>query len=454
MLGRLIQPELEDLIERREWRMLRDVLNDLSVPDLGDVLSEIDEKNRAVAFRLLRRETATDVFEYFQADEAENLLGSLRDPEAARILNAMSPDDRTELLEELPDKVARRVMRLLSPEERTIAQGLLAYPEDSVGRLMTPEYVKVKTHLTCRQTLDWLRAHGDDKETVYYIYMVDADNVPRGVVSLRELVFADPDVRLADLLVGKDDLVTIRADMDQIEAVKTITHYDLVALPVVDSRSRLVGIVTVDDVMDVQEEEATEDMQMMSGVVPTEGGYLDTRIREILPKRMISLILLAITSTFMGKVLEHYNGELEKNDHLSFFIIVLMAAAGNTGGQSGTLIIRALALEHIGRRQVAFLAGRELFIGAVLAISVAAVVASIGLTAFGTVPPLDMAVICGALVIAIVLSNLFGALLPIGLRAIRLDPAFFSTPLITTVSDLIALFTLFQFAVWFLNNPA
>lgn len=441
------------MIERREWRMLRDVLNDLSVPDLADVLKEIDEKNRAIAFRLLRRETAAEVFEHFESEEAESLLGSLKDPEAARILNAMSPDDRTELLEEVPDRVARRVMRLLSPEERDITQGLLAYPEGSVGRLMTPEYVKVKTHLTCRETLDWLRENGKDKETVYYIYLVDNDNVPRGVVSLRELVFSEPETKLEELLEPKDDVVTVRADADQIEAVKTITHYDLVALPVVDSRHRLVGIVTVDDVMDVQEEEATEDMQMMSGVVPTEGGYLSARIGEILPKRMVSLILLAITATLMGKVLQHYEDVLKEHENLAFFIIVLMAAAGNTGGQAGTLIIRALAIEDIGRKEVAFIAARELLIGVMLALGVGAVVAAIGLSSFD-IERLEMSVICGALVVAIVLANLFGALLPIGLRAIRLDPAFFSTPLITTVSDLIALFALFMIAARYLGVGA
>ena len=450
MLGRLIQPELDELIERHEWRMLRDVLVDLSVADVADVLSEIAAKHSALVFRLLPREVATDVFEHMDADEQEVLLDSLRDVEAARLLNDMSPDDRTELLEEMPDRVARRVIRLLSPSERVLAQSLLAYPEDSVGRLMTPEYVKVKSRSTAAQCIELLRRVAKDMETVYYLYVVDDQNVPVGVVSLAEVVCSPPDAEVGALLGEKDDLVTIRADDDQWEAVRMIGHYDLFALPVVDSRGRIVGIVTVDDLMDVQEEEATEDMQMMSGVVPTEGAYLSSRIRELLPKRLVSLIMLAITATLMGLVILFYEGRLEdKANSLTLFIIVVMAASGNTGGQAGTLIIRALAVEEINRRRLMFVGAREAVIGTLLGVAVGAVVGVLGFFAYD-ISVAEMQVIGGALVAALFLCNMFGAMLPIGLKAIGLDPAFFSTPLITTVSDLIALFTLFQFALWFL----
>lgn len=449
MLGRLIQPELRELIEQHDWRVLRDVLLDLSIPDTADVITEIQQNHRALLFRLLPRERATEVFERLAAGQQQALLESLKDAEAARVVNDMSPDDRTELLEELPDRVARRVMRLLSPEERELAQSLLAYPEGSVGRLMTPAYVKVKRHLTCQECIELLRRVSPEKETIYYLYIVDANNVPLGVVSLREVVCADPTLAVGALVDQNEATISIRADADGWEAVRLISHHDLYALPVVDSRDHMVGIVTFDDLMDVQEEAATEDMQMMSGVVPTGGGYLKSRVREILPKRMISLVILAVTATLTGSLVRHFEGEMSRVRALGLFLVVVMAASGNTGGQAGTLVIRALAVEEIRRRDLGFLALREGLIGTLLGCAVGTVVCLLGMLLYGIDFSL-MRVISAALLTALFVCNMFGAVLPIVLRAVGLDPAFFATPLITTVSDLVSLFTLFQFTRWFL----
>ncbi|MFH0946194.1 MAG: magnesium transporter [Planctomycetota bacterium] len=446
MLGRLIQPEIRELIEHREWRTLREVLVELSVQDAAEAFSEFSEEDKGLAFRLLPTEAATNVFERLDPSQQQVLLASLKDSRAASILNDMSPDDRTELLEEMPDRVARRVMRLLSPEEHAITRALLAYPEDSVGRLMTPHYVKVKRNVSVADCIQLLRKVAEEKETIYYVYMVDEANVPLGVVSLSELVFARPEQQLGKLVQVEDELVKIPANRDQEEAVQLLRHYDLMALPVVDNRGRLVGIVTVDDLMDVQEEEATEDMQLMSGVVPTERGYLQARFLDLFKNRALSLVALAITATFMGTILNHYHSKLEAFPGLVNFIIVLMAASGNTGIQAGTLVIRALATEEIRAREVRKIAQREIFMGALLGLTLGLVVAFIGVNVFDNVTREHAVVVGAALALAVMACNMVGVLFPVLLRALKLDPAFFSNPLITTISDLLALFIFFEMA--------
>lgn len=452
MLGRLIQPELEHLIEQRDWRMLREVLLDLSVPDIADVLADVSDKDRAVVFRLLPRQIATDVFEHLDAERQGALLSSLKDAEAASILNDMAPDDRTELLEELPDRVARRYLRLLKPEELDVAQKLLAYPESSVGRRMTPKYVKVKRHLTCGQCVDFLRHVGREKETVNYVYLVDESNVPLGVVTLSELVFAPAQRTVGDLLEGKDELIKIRADADQREAVQLLRHYDLMAVPVVDSTGHLVGIVTFDDLMDVQETEATEAMHLMSGVVPTEAGYLESSMLELFRNRLLALVLLAITSTLAGKLIEAHHHSFEHQvgeavyQSLALFIVVVMGASGNAGNQSSTLVIRALAVESVSFRDLPRLCGREVVMGAMLGVAIGAIVALLGLAVFAGVEPRTAVIVGAALSCSVTASNIIGALLPLCLRALKLDPAFFANPMISTLSDSTALTIFFTTA--------
>ncbi len=446
MLGRLLQPEIRDLIEARDWRQLREVLVDLSVPDVADILPEILTKDRAVVFRMLPRDRATEVFEHLEPEDQELLLESLKDAEVATYLNDMSPDDRTVLLEEMPDRVARRVMRLLSPEERKISELLLAYPEQSVGRLVTPDYLKVKSHLTVGDCLRFVRRVGEQKEMVDYIYIVDESNRPLGVVSLRELVFARDDRTVSDLIQPEDELVRIRADSDQEEAVQLLKHYDVKALPVVDTRDHLVGIVTFDDLMDVQEEEATEDMHLMSGVVPTEATYRSTRFFSLLRNRLGALLVLGITAVFAGTVLQAYEAEFEaKFANLVLFIIALMAVSGNTGSQVGTLIIRALAIDEMDRTDLRFVVARELLMGVALGIALGAVVGGFGFHMFG-VTVAEAMTAGSALAMAVVMCNMVGVLLPIGLHALKQDPAFFANPLITTISDFLALFIFFETA--------
>lgn len=446
MLGRLLQPEIRDLIEARDWRQLREVLVDLSVHDVADILPDILTKDRAVVFRMLPRDRATEVFEHLETDDQELLLESLKDAEVATYLNDMSPDDRTVLLEEMPDRVTRRVMRLLSPEERKISEALLAYPEQSVGRLVTPDYLKVKSHLSVADCLGFIRRVGEQSEMADYVYIVDESNKPLGVVSLRELVFAREDRTVLDLIEPEDEIIKIRADSDREEAVQLLKHYDVKALPVVDSRDHLVGIVTFDDLMDVQEVEATEDMQLMSGVVPTEATYVSTRFLSLLKNRLGALMMLGVMAIFAGRVLQAYETEFEQQfTNLVLFIIALMAVSGNTGSQVGTLVIRALAVDEMDAADLRFVALREVLMGLVLGLALGTVVGGVGQLVFEVT--IAEAIVAGsALAIAVTLCNMVGVLLPIVLHALRQDPAFFANPLITTISDFLALFIFFETA--------
>lgn len=449
MLGRLLQPEIRSLIEQRDWRELRDIVADLSVPDLADILTDLDERDRAVVFRMLPRDRATEVFEHLEPDDQESLLEALKDSEVAQMLNDMSPDDRTALLEELPDRVVRRIMRLLAPEERRLAEALLAYPEGSVGRLMTPDYVKVKRHLTVKQCLDFVRRVGADKEMVDYIYVVDESNHLVGVVSLRELLFAPDDETVGALIPEGHEVVRIRADEDQEQAVHLLKRYDLKALPVVDSRDHLVGIVTFDDLMDVQEEEATEDIQLMSGVVPTEVSFVSAGFLDLVRSRLGALVILAFTGLFTGTILNHYQQAFSASRQFADlvpFIVVLMSASGNTASQAGTLLIRALAVERLDREETRFVLLREILMGTVIGMCLGATVGALGLVVFPDLSLHEAFVVAAALVIAITACNVLGVLVPLLFRLLGRDPAFFSNPLITTTSDFVSVTIFFEVA--------
>lgn len=435
------------MIEKRNWRDLKAMISEWHPPDIADLLEELDTKERVILFRLLPRDMATQVFENLEGEPQQKLLESFSESEAAPILEEMSPDDRTELLEELPDRVTRRLLKLLSAEERKIARRLLAYPDESVGRLMTPDFVKVKKHWSCGQALKHIRWIAIDKETIYYLYVVDDENQLIGVVSLKNVVLAAPEQIMEE--IAEDEPVSVNAFTDQEEAVILLRRYDLQALPVVDSRNRLVGIVTFDDIMDVQAEETTEDMQKMHGIVPTERPYFETRFFEIFAKRAIWLIVLAIAGIFSAGILRHYNHTLEEVVALAFFIPLLMGTGGNAGSQMAALMIRSIAVGDVVPNDYFRLLKREIFMGLVLGAALALVGFIIAVALKGNYP---LAVtLAFAMVTTITAANLVGLTLPLLFRAIGLDPAFMSGPVITTITDVLGLLIYFTTTHFIMN---
>ncbi|MBN1900985.1 magnesium transporter [Candidatus Sumerlaeota bacterium] len=442
MIGEIQLPEIEELIASRNWRALKTTLAEWQPHDVADLLEILNPRDRVILFRLLPKAMATEVFERMEGEAQRELLEAFSDAEAAPILEEMSPDDRTDLLEELPHRVTRRALRLLSPEQRKIAQSLLAYPHDSVGRLMTPDFAKVKKHWLCGQAIKHLRSLALNKETIYYLYVVDDENHLIGVISLRNLVLADPESPLWD--VAEDDPISVSAVSDQEEAVKILRRYDLQALPVVDSANHLLGIVTFDDIMDVQAEETTEDMQIMAAIVPTEKPYFETSFSEIFAKRAIWLIILGIAGIFSASVIRFYHSSLPSDliVGLAFFIPLLMGTGGNAGSQVAALMIRSLATGEIIPKDFLQLAKRELLMGIVLGICLALV----GFLIAWIVnrDPLIGITLGLAMVLTIATANFVGLSLPLLFKAVGLDPAFMSGPILTTITDVLGLIIYFN----------
>jgi magnesium transporter len=435
--------ELESAVEERDLYRIKSIINAMQAPDIADFLENQDEEEMmATIFRLLKKELAIDVFEHLEFEQQELLLNSLKRERVIEILEQMDPDDRTDLFEEMPAKVVNEYLRHLSPEERMVATKLLGYPDDSVGRLMTTDYVAFRPNITAAESLAGLREVALDKETIYHCYIIDDTRKLVGYCSLKQILLADPSQTLSEFM--RTDPISLDARQDQEAAAQLYKHYDLLALPVVDSEGRLVGIVTFDDLVDVVEEEATEDVHKMAAIVPEEHPYFDTGFFTLAGKRILWLIVLLIAESLSGNILQHYSAALESAVGLAFFIPLLIATGGNAGTQSSAMIIRSLAIGEIKVNQFAKVILRELRMGLVLGLGLC----MIGyLRAYLLNANHSMAMVVGiALTLTVIGATLAGAALPLLFRAIKLDPALMSGPFISTVVDIMGLLIYFETA--------
>ncbi len=448
MLGQLLLPEIEELLENRDFRQLRDTLAELPSHDLADLIEDLEDRETIVVFRLLPQETATDVFERLGLDSQKALLEALKSQRVREIIEDMSPDDRTALLEELPAQAASRLLMMLSPEERQVAQSLLNYPEDSVGRRMTPDYVFLSPGMTVEESLAKIRKLGFDGETVYALYVVDPVNHRlMGFVSLRKLVTASLGTRVSELM--DENIASIDVNADQEEAADMLSRLDVIALPVVDQDKRMLGIITFDDVLDVLEEEFTEDAQMQAAIIPVEESYLSARVWDLAGRRMFWLVILLLAETIGVLFLRRYDQDLQTWIVLALFLPVMVATGGNTGTQAAALIIRALATGEADFGDIKAIIRRELIISALLSIL-------LGALGWGIVMVLEgnatIALCIGLGLAAIVtMSNLVGTLLPLLLERLRLDPALMSGPFISTLIDVAGLVIYLELSLAILN---
>lgn len=450
MLGKALQPEIEELIEARDLDTLRETLSALETPDIAEILEDLPVASRAVVFRLLPHDEASDVFEHFSFDGQEELIRDLSSEELKRLLNDMAPDDRTHLLEELPGGLTQRLLKTLNPEELRVARSLLGYPEDSIGRLMTPEYVDAKLEWTVQETLDHLRRTGAEAETISYIYIIDERGRLIDDLHLSKLVMADPTAKLKDLV--EENVTVLHALDDREEAVVTFKKYDRIALPVTDRRGVLLGIVTVDDVFDVEEEEATEDMQKFSGLESLEESYLSARRVLLIRKRIGWLTLLFIGGLLTSRVLSQFGDLLQQFVILSFFIPLVISSGGNSGSQSASLIIRSLAIKEVEPADWFRVLKRELVVGLVMGFFLGLILSGLLLalawfTGQNVRESLPLALVAQCSVTSIVmLGTLSGALLPLLLKRLGLDPAVSSAPFIATFIDLSGIILYLAFA--------
>lgn len=435
MLGNLLLPEIQELIEQRNYRLLKETLTEIPAADLAEMVEDLEESEFVVVFRLLPKQLATNVFEYLELSHQKTLLDQLRSHRVQELMNSMSPDDRTALLEELPTKAANRLMMMLPPEERDIARTLLNYPEDSVGRVMTPDFIYLLTSMTVSDALTKIRILGINRETVYDLYVVDSGMAILGYVSLATLVTAPLEKPVVELM--GENVVKISAMKDQEEAVETLSRYDLAALPVVDLDDKLIGIVTFDDILDIVEEEYTEDAHLQAAVQPLEDKYLQMKPWRLVKSRIPWLVILLVAETMGVFLLRRYDDFMQSTIALALFLPVMIATGGNTGTQSAALVIRAIATGDLFLRDGLRVLYREIAVSMLLSLA-------LGLLSFCMVYLMEgnvLIALCIGIGLAtiVTLSNLMGALFPLLLQSLRLDPALMSGPFISTIIDVMGL---------------
>ncbi len=367
MLKELLLPDIKELLKEKKFLEIKEGIKDWEAPEVADLLKVLNEEEQGIFFRLLNREQAAEVFSYLDIKDQTNLLKTFTLENTKNILQDLTPDDRTALLEELPAEVTRNLLNLLSPEDLKEARMLLGYPEDSVGRLMTPDYVALNQNLKIEDALKEIRTSGKNKETIDRIYIIDENFKLIDDIPLKNFIFADPNKQIKDIM--DYSYTAISAYKDREEAVEMMKKYDLVALPVVDSNGVLVGIVTHDDIFDVAEEEATEDIHKIGAVAPLDLPYHKTSIWVLFKKRVFWLLFLLIAYFFSSSLIAHYENVISSAIALSFFLPMLIGSGGNTGSQSATLIIRALALKEIGFKDFFYIFLKELIIGFFLGFS-------------------------------------------------------------------------------------
>lgn len=441
------QAGIRELIESRQWPALREVLSSRPAPELAEMLPALEKPERVLVFRLLPRDLGTEVFSYLGADDRDALLRDLTDEETRSLLAGLSPDDRTNLLEELPARITRRLLNLLNPADLREARGLLGYPEESTGRLMTPDYVAVRPHWTIRRALDHVRVFGKDSETINLIYVTDDTGRLLDDIELRRVILADPEASVETLM--NRSFISVPAFADREEAVNLIRKYDLVALPVVDSTGVLLGIVTVDDILDVEQAEVTEDFHKVGSVEPIRTSLRETGLRVLYRSRIAWLLVLVLVNVFSGASIAFYQGTIEATVTLVFFLPLLIASSGNAGAQSATLMVRAMATGDAKIDDWLKLLVKELAVASAMGVTMAGAVSILGYWRGG----LDLAAVVGVtMVLVVVVGSLVGMSLPFLLSRFGFDPATASAPLVTSIADISGVLIYLSIATWYLHR--
>ncbi|MEM8639124.1 MAG: magnesium transporter [Cyanobacteria bacterium P01_G01_bin.54] len=445
-LRQLVQAQLQMLLEQSNLQGAKILLVPVQPVDIAEAIEGLPESMQAIAFRLLSKDEAIEVYEYLDSTVQQALLEEFKRQEVIDIVDNMSPDDRARLFDELPAKVVRQLLAQLSPNERQMTASLLGYEEDTAGRLMTPEYIALKEHLTVTETLEQIRAQANASELVYYLYVTDNSRRLTGIVSLRDLVVSPADTPLSEIMAR--DVISVTTDMDQEEVARFIQRYDLLALPVVDKEQRLVGVVTFDDMIDILEKEATEDIYAIGGVQADGDNYFQTNLLTVARRRVFWLLILLVTNTVTGLIIQTQGTLLEATGQaiaIAAFIPLLTGTGGNIGAQSSTVVIRGLNTEELsalGPVQVIF---REAMAGLLLG-------ASLGILAtfwahYLMQRDLTVAIAVGlSLVVISLLASVSGSALPFLFRAFKLDPALMSAPFITTAVDVLGVLIYFNIA--------
>lgn len=435
--------ELEELLQKRDIPKLKDSLRRTNPVDIEEFMSDLDSEQSLIVYRLLRKDDAAEVFAELKREGKHRLLTSITDPEIDSIVKALNFDDVIDTLEEMPATVVKRMLRNSDAETRKKVNQFLQFPEDSAGSLMTTEFVEVRPEMTCREVLERIKKIGSTKVTIYTCYVTNETKSLLGYVSLRLIVTSDSDTKVKELMY--EDVISVEAYEDQEDVAMTFRRYGFTALPVVDSERRLVGIITVDDIMDVMEIEATEDFQRMAAITPDEEEYSETSAFKLAKNRLPWLMFLMISASFTSTILKSSQKVIESIIALNMFIPMLTDSGGNAGSQSATLVIRGMATGDVELKDWYKVVFKELKIGLMIGL-VMALVAFAKCMLFDRVG-IEVSTIVGfTIFVIIIIAKVVGALLPMGAKKIGFDPAIMASPLITTIVDSIGLLCYFEVA--------
>ena len=434
---------LWELLENRDMKQLRRVMEDMNEFDAAEFLTEIDDNRMPMVFRLLSKETAAEVFANLDAPDQERIINSITDSELSGIVEELYVDDAVDMMEELPANVVKRVMRAATPETRALINQYLRYPENSAGTIMTAEYVDLKKYMNVRESFARIRRIGEDKETIYVCFVISADRKLEGIVTVKDLLLADDDTIIEDLM--DRNVIFASTTEDQESVSEKFSDYDLMALPVVDKEGRLVGIVTVDDIIDVMEQETTEDFEIMAGMTPSDKPYSRTGIFEMWKNRIPWLMFLMLSATFTSMILTDFENTLSVQAGLVAFIPMLMGTGGNSGAQASTAVIRSLSLGDTEPRDALRVMWKEWRVAFFCGLTLAAVnfvkmlLVDGMLLANDNVTVAVAATVSVSVLFIVMFAKVVGSMLPILAEKIGVDPAVMANPLISTVTDAVSL---------------
>ncbi len=440
---------IQSLIKEKKYFEIRKYLNDLNTVEVSELLNQFESSELMMIFRLLSKDRAADVFSYLDTEHQEMIINTMTDVETKNIFDELYFDDIVDIIEEMPSNVVKKILKNTDAKDRHMINQLLKYPDNSAGSIMTTEYVDLKKDMKVSQAIKVIRETVEEKENIYTCYVISEDRKLEGVVSLKELITSEDDIVIENIM--NRNFVSVHTNDDQEMVADIIKKYDLIVLPVVDIENRLLGIITIDDVMDVIDKEATEDFHKMAGISPVEESYLKTNAFTMARQRIMWLIVLMISATFTGRIIKSYEDVLQSVVILASFIPMLMDTGGNAGAQSSTIVVRALALGDVTIKDTFKILRKEFFISFIVALVLAAINYLRLITLTKT--SLDVALtVSVTLIFVVIISKIIGASLPVVAKVLKLDPAIMAGPLITTILDALTLTIYFKFASIFLSN--
>ncbi len=439
--------EIIKLTSEKNFKALKELLEESSNPDISECLSELSDEDMAIVFRLLPKDEAADIFAYMEPDDQERLVNLLSDKEIGEVISELFVDDAADLISEMPANLVTRILRVTGPEKRKKINEILKYPEDSAGSIMTTEYVYLRENYTVKESFDKIRKIGLHKETVYVAYVLDNTRKLIGVTTVKDMLMHDYEDKIGDFM--EENVITVNTFDDKEEVARMFDKYDFLAMPVVDQENRLVGIVTVDDAMDVLSEESEEDFEAMAGIAPSDESYMKMSVFTMYKNRIVWLLFLMLSATFTGLIITHYEEAFAHVAILVSFIPMIMDTGGNCGAQASTMIIRGLATEEIELKDILKVWFKELRVALMVGVTLAVVNAiRICIMYPGRADKFSLSIVVGlTIILTACLAKSLGCFLPMLAKKLNLDPAYMASPMITTIVDACSILIFFNIAV-------